>query len=211
MPVSAKEMRRQSITSINSIRSQNMDKDKSKDKGKGSVRSVGKETLSRMLEAEASSRASLDPSTIDLPSPPFLRSTNSSASSLSSAATVGADSDVPETPSLSRSSSVTDEEPKLRTPPGTLADRGSVGVVVPSPASGPKASRGTRASGEIELKVNDVTVEIIDHREQQSKKDVSVSGPPTSKKDGDRKVERRGTLKKMWKRVIGSVSISAKA
>ncbi|KAI0797272.1 hypothetical protein BC629DRAFT_258610 [Irpex lacteus] len=156
-----------------------------------------------------------DSDIVSPPYPPFFHnsSKNSSASSITTAS--GEESDIPETPSLSRTSSVTEDgesEGGLpRTPPSTIASEGSVGII--SEATKDLHIRGGAAVAGESAKAS---VPVVKTAEAVTVKVVGVRGSVGHKKEGRSldasvKVERRGTLKKVWGRMFGGRSASMPA
>lgn len=135
------------------------------------------------------------------PLPAWRREANTSSSSI-------AESDItemPETPSLSRASSesgASAEHEELRAPPHAVDE---LGVLGDQKGDGPDAPG-------VELRVNDVTVEIIElknrerGRAQASTVEVTVAVPELKlgqDEKGRRAPTRRGTLKRVWKKLTG--------
>ncbi|KAI0689347.1 hypothetical protein BC835DRAFT_1308417 [Cytidiella melzeri] len=174
---------------------------------------------SSLLKSVRADMEDSDP--VSPPYPPFFAhsSKNPSASSISSST---ADSDVPdiaETPSLSRTSSVTEsEEDILKTPPGTIAGVGSVGVVsegtkdlhirsvqpVVKNSNGVVAGGGGGSVGA----ASGVMVEVVETRGHR--KEGSESGKSVVEVGGgegvNAKMGRKGTLKRAFGRVFGGRS-----
>ncbi|KAI0699220.1 hypothetical protein BC835DRAFT_1331675 [Cytidiella melzeri] len=197
MPVSVKAARRRSTASVASHAS--ADTVSGSVKGKQSARSlrsvdnISSETARRM-EADAEMQP---------PRPLFRADTNTSSSSLGSS-TADTDSIMTELRPVSRLSSMTDgEQPHVYSPESTA-----------------------KSASTLELRINDVTIDMINYQPPTERivssrvsanvesvriipaitdggvvKGVSEDGqlPSTAK------VKRRGTLKKVWKRVVKSV------
>ena len=154
-----------------------------------------------------------DSDPVSPPLPPFFNSSkNGSASSITSSAGTASceESDIPETPSLSRTSSVTeDEEVGLpQTPPGTITNTGSVGVV-------------SEATKDLHIRA---VQPVVKTAEAVTVKVVGVQGPPghargegssgvksLSSVGGDGKVGRKATLRRVWGKVFGGRSASMPA
>lgn len=201
LPLTAKEVRRRST-----IRQPSGDSD---------ARTVRSMKSATSLKSLAASFQTIPEDAVQPPSPPFRREASASSSSIaSSAGSVAssvAESDITElhTPSLSRASS----------------DCGSVrSQHAPAPASGSPRhdafehdeKAAGEAAGGVELRVNDVTVEIIELREkrerglraQASTVELKVGVAPVTTAGRDEKArkavpERRGTLKRVWKKLTG--------
>jgi hypothetical protein len=232
MPVSVKEMRRRSTSgvsmtgSVRSVSSTRTTPGRIIDRyalgatpeSMQSIRDLASPPASPALSEhsipEDDTDADMDP--ISPPMPPFFSSSkNTSRSSmLSSSSSVGTasveESDIPETPSLSRTSSVTDHDDEEggmpRTPPGTIASAGSVGVVSMDTKdpyirdiTADKAGKDGIATSD-EVKVDVVAVRnttakgsIRDERENGTRSEESKVG----------QVQRKGTLKKVFGSVFG--------
>ncbi|GJE93643.1 hypothetical protein PsYK624_098030 [Phanerochaete sordida] len=146
------------------------------------------------------SQASLAASTIaedDVrpPAPAFRRA--ASASSASVASTASAESDTQTTPSLSRASSESGgSAEEVRTPRD--AAQSEFGVLTPG-----AKEQGTAG---VELRVNDVTVEIIDIKDKAERVRAPPRAPadaPVSEKAKRGVPERRNTLKRVWRKLTG--------
>lgn len=190
LPVSAKEARRRSTirvppeaASVKSVKSQS------------SLRSVSKSLQSL-------------PDTIVPPTPPFRREASVSSSSLASSTGSLADSDTPATPSLSRASSESGaSEHEVSTPPAV----DELGVVHHGLDSAQTKGKEMRSPG-VELRVNDVMVEIIELKERRDREaaadlrasdlKIDVEVVKTGKTGAP---ERKGTLKRVWRKVVGSM------
>lgn len=155
-----------------------------------------------------------DSDIVSPPYPPFFHSSSKNSSASSITTTSGEESDIPETPSLSRTSSVTEDEEGEgglpRTPPSTIASAGSVGVI--SEATKDLHIRGhTAVAGEGAKE----SVPVVKTAEAVTVKVVGVRGSVGHKEgrslDASVKVERRGTLKKVWGRMFGGRSASMPA
>ncbi|KAI0089553.1 hypothetical protein BDY19DRAFT_109840 [Irpex rosettiformis] len=150
-----------------------------------------------------------DSDIVSPPLPPFFTSSkNGSASSISSSAgTVSEESDITETPSLSRTSSITeDEESGLpNTPPGTITNTGSVGVV-----SEATKDLHIRATKPVVKTAEAVTVNVVGVCAPGHSRNEGSSGVK-SLDCGDGKLGRRRTLKRMWGKVFSGRSSSMPA
>lgn len=182
LPLTAKEVRRRSTIRVSS-------------QDGADTRSITGTLRSRRSQASfAASAIAEDESDVRPPAPAFRR--DASASSASVASTASAESDVQTTPSLSRASSESGgsaDADEVRTP--REPDVAEFGVLPPKDAS----------PAGVELRVNDVTVEIIDLNEKAER----VRAPARVAADAPAKnVEkavpvRRGTLKRVWKKLTG--------
>ena len=103
-----------------------------------------------------------------------------------------AESDAQTTPSLSRASSESGgSADEVRTPPGHAgAEFGVLAAAKDAPAG-------------VELRVNDVTVEIIGlHEKERLRRAASAPTPPAVEKAAA--PERKGTIRRVWRRLTGS-------
>ncbi|KAI0768421.1 hypothetical protein BC629DRAFT_1536365 [Irpex lacteus] len=190
MPVSVKEARRRSTASLSSRMSAS------------DVRGLKGKQSTRSLRSRLAEDAEMQP-----PRPLFRGDSNASSSSLGSSIT-DTDSILTETRSISRMSSMTDGELPL---PHGYAEEG-------------------KSTSTLELRINDVTIDMINYEhmehvesprsftemelatiaevEAREVKGVTETGVETAVVDSPTptKVKRRGTLKKVWKRVVRSVT-----
>ncbi|KAI0340240.1 hypothetical protein BDW22DRAFT_404953 [Trametopsis cervina] len=201
-----------------------------KDKGKERER-IGAETAFRMLEdAQHAANAKLDllapvypplavvTDPIAPPTPPFFHS-DTSASSLGSNST-SEDLEL-DTPSLSRASSVT-EEGDSSSPPTTDSSAGAHShhgglVTPPEPvvlgkekgvdAEGDGRKRAQRMSVTLGLVLGARGVVDLDEwdsaRGRRADKEMGVLGKERKEEGKEGKLQRRGTLKRVWGRVFG--------
>ncbi|THH02004.1 hypothetical protein EW026_g794 [Hermanssonia centrifuga] len=227
MPVSVKSARRRSTVSVLSAvsESEGVRSVKSREslrsvasgtsksgKGKEKEKPVSEETAKRTLESAAEE----DDGDVEPPSPPFMRNGNASSSSLVTSSTSGSIGSMEEgmsTPSLT-SSTTRGSVDEL----GVLSDSASAAT-----AGGMRRLKdhGMTATRGVELRVNDVTVEIIDMGHQHHRRDSSqgsVRGVPNAAvhatekqvvhgghKDAKsgKEPKRSGTLKRVWRKVTG--------
>ncbi|PSS29805.1 hypothetical protein PHLCEN_2v2701 [Hermanssonia centrifuga] len=236
MPVSAKSARRRSTMSVLSAvsESEGVRSMKSREslrsvasgtsksgKGKEKEKPVSEETAKRTLESAAEEDGDVEP-----PSPPFMRNGNASSSSLVTSSTSGSIGTL-----VSSVGSIGSMEEGMSTPSLTSSTtRGSVdelGVLSDSASAATAGGmsrlkdHGMAATRGVELRVNDVTVEIIDMGHQHHRRDSSqgsVRGVPNAAvhatekpvvhgghKDAKagKEPKRSGTLKRMWRKVTG--------
>lgn len=190
LPLTAKEVRRRSTIRMSSTDGADA----------RSLASMHSATSLRSLAASVEAIAEDD---VRPPRPAFRR--EASASSSSVASTASAESDGQTTPSLSRASSESgasvEEVHSPREP-----EQDEFGVLSPAALGKESGSAG------VELRVNDVTVEIIDLGEKTERvrtQGVHVSGVDAKHGKGAEAktkkpvLERRGTLKRVWKKLTG--------
>ena len=225
LPLTAKEVRRRSTIRVSpsaslvslASSSSHPDTRRGKDADARSARSLKSQTslrsLARSFQGAAAAAARAGELVPQPPEPPFRR--EASASTASIASSVGsADSDVPETPSLSLSrasseSGASVEKDVPRTPQDGCVDE--LGVIREG-----KSKMG--GEGGVELRVNDVTVEIIGMREEKVRTgrtrragsveltvEVKEQELLSKVEEKKRTPERKGTIKRVWKKLTGSV------
>lgn len=192
MPLTAKEVRRRST-----IRVSSNDDARSIT---GTLRSMRSQASLNSLAASTEPVAEEDDD-VQPPRPAFCRKASSSSSSVASTASV--ESDGQTTPSLSRASSESGASVEEVHSP-RIPDQSEFGVLASDDAGKDKGTTG------VELRVNDVTVEIIDLGEKTEPvrtQEMRVGADTKTVKNAEKAKkpasERRGTLKRMWKKLTG--------
>ncbi|EKM56801.1 uncharacterized protein PHACADRAFT_254124 [Phanerochaete carnosa HHB-10118-sp] len=193
LPLTAKEVRRRSTIRVSSIDGADARSIT------GTLRSMCSQASLQSLAASTEAAAEVDD--VQPPRPAFFRKASSSSSSVASTASV--ESDEQTTPSLSRASSSSGASiEEMRTP--RVPDQDEFGALASNGAGKDKGTAG------VELRVNDVTVEIIGLSEKTERvrtQEVRIGADAKPVKNAEKAKwpapERRGTLKRMWKKLTG--------